>query len=54
MSARRALVTGVGGQDGALLARLLVDNGYNVAGTVRRDHGAQGIDGPWPLQQVRA
>jgi GDPmannose 4,6-dehydratase len=35
----RALVTGVGGQDGALLARLLVDRGYHVAGIVRRDPG---------------
>ena len=33
----RALVTGVGGQDGALLARLLVDRGYHVAGIVRRE-----------------
>lgn len=37
MSARRALVTGVGGQDGVLLARLLVERGYHVAGIVRRD-----------------
>ena len=40
MSTRRALVTGVGGQDGALLARLLLDHGYDVAGIVRRDPGA--------------
>ena len=33
----RALITGVGGQDGALLARLLLDRGYEVAGIVRRD-----------------
>jgi GDPmannose 4,6-dehydratase len=33
---QRALVTGVGGQDGALLARLLVGHGYEVAGIVRR------------------
>jgi GDPmannose 4,6-dehydratase len=38
--ARRALVTGVGGQDGSLLARLLLDEGYEVAGVVRRDPGA--------------
>jgi GDPmannose 4,6-dehydratase len=35
--ARRALVTGVGGQDGALLAALLLEEGYEVAGVVRRD-----------------
>jgi GDPmannose 4,6-dehydratase len=40
VSTRRALVTGVGGQDGALLARLLVDHDYHVAGIVRRDPGA--------------
>ena len=33
----RALITGVGGQDGALLAALLVEEGYEVAGVVRRD-----------------
>ena len=38
--ARRALVTGVGGQDGSLLARLLLDEGYDVAGVVRREPGA--------------
>jgi GDPmannose 4,6-dehydratase len=38
--ARRALVTGVGGQDGSLLARLLLDQGYEVAGVVRREPGA--------------
>ena len=34
---RRALITGIGGQDGALLAALLLDEGYEVAGVVRRD-----------------
>ena len=34
---RRALVTGVGGQDGALLSALLLAEGYHVAGVVRRD-----------------
>ncbi|HSC92039.1 MAG TPA: GDP-mannose 4,6-dehydratase [Gaiellaceae bacterium] len=33
---RRALVTGVGGQDGSLLAELLVGEGYEVLGVVRR------------------
>jgi GDPmannose 4,6-dehydratase len=37
LAARRALVTGVGGQDGSLLARLLLDEGYEVAGVVRRE-----------------
>ena len=37
---RRALVTGVGGQDGVLLSKLLVEQGYQVAGVVRRDPSA--------------
>ncbi len=36
MAARRALITGITGQDGAYLARLLLDKGYDVHGTVRR------------------
>jgi GDPmannose 4,6-dehydratase len=37
---RRALITGVGGQDGSLLAELLLAEGYAVAGIVRRDPSA--------------
>ena len=37
---RRALITGVGGQDGSLLAALLLDRGYEVTGVVRRDASA--------------
>jgi GDPmannose 4,6-dehydratase len=33
---RRALITGVGGQDGSFLAELLLAEGYAVAGIVRR------------------
>ncbi|WP_296653461.1 GDP-mannose 4,6-dehydratase [Paraburkholderia sp.] len=37
MNARRkAVITGVSGQDGAYLARLLLDKGYHVTGTYRR------------------
>jgi GDPmannose 4,6-dehydratase len=32
---RRALITGIGGQDGSLLAELLLDEGYSVSGIVR-------------------
>ena len=35
MSARRALVTGVSGQDGSYLVELLVAKGYDVTGVVR-------------------
>jgi GDPmannose 4,6-dehydratase len=36
MTARRALVTGITGQDGSYLAELLLDHGYEVHGMVRR------------------
>src|SRR5437588_1473866 len=36
MSARRALITGITGQDGSHLADLLLDKGYEVHGMVRR------------------
>ncbi len=40
MKPLRALITGIGGQDGSLLGRLLLDEGYDVAGVVRREHSA--------------
>ena len=36
MSERRALITGITGQDGSYLAELLLEKGYDVAGMVRR------------------
>lgn len=33
---RRALITGIAGQDGSYLAELLLDKGYEVHGMVRR------------------
>jgi GDPmannose 4,6-dehydratase len=36
MSGRRALITGVTGQDGSYLAELLLDKGYDVFGMTRR------------------
>ena len=33
---RKAIITGVSGQDGAYLTRLLLDKGYHVVGTYRR------------------
>ncbi|PYR59981.1 MAG: GDP-mannose 4,6-dehydratase, partial [Acidobacteria bacterium] len=33
---KRALITGITGQDGSYLAELLLENGYEVHGTVRR------------------
>ena len=37
---RRALITGAGGQDGSLLAELLLDSGYDVVGIVRRSESS--------------
>jgi GDPmannose 4,6-dehydratase len=34
---KRALITGIGGQDGSLLAELLLDKGYEVFGVLRRE-----------------
>ena len=36
MTAKRALITGITGQDGSYLAELLLDKGYEVHGMVRR------------------
>jgi GDPmannose 4,6-dehydratase len=36
MAAHRALITGIGGQDGSLLAEFLLEQGYEVFGVVRR------------------
>ena len=33
---KRALITGITGQDGAYLARFLINKGYKVFGTYRR------------------
>ncbi len=40
MTMKTALITGVSGQDGALLARLLLDKGYQVWGTSRDAQGS--------------
>ena len=34
---KRALITGITGQDGAYLAELLLEKGYEVFGLARRD-----------------
>lgn len=40
MTAKRALICGIGGQDGAYLAQLLLDKGYEVSGSSRDAHSA--------------
>jgi GDPmannose 4,6-dehydratase len=37
---KRALITGIGGQDGSLLAELLLDGGYDVLGVANREPDA--------------
>src|SRR5512146_272257 len=43
---KTAMISGVSGQDGAYLARLLLSKGYNVFGLVRSNQG----DGLWRLK----
>jgi GDPmannose 4,6-dehydratase len=47
---KRALITGITGQDGAYLARLLLDKGYRVYGLVAR----RGSDALWRLRALGA
>jgi GDPmannose 4,6-dehydratase len=42
---KRALITGVTGQDGAYLSQLLLEKGYEVHGLLRRSASADVIDG---------
>ncbi len=48
MNGKRALITGVTGQDGAYLARFLVDKGYSVSGILAR----RGTDTLWRLREL--
>ena len=50
MTQKHALITGVTGQDGAYLARLLLDKGYRVFGMVAR----RGSDALWRLRELGA
>lgn len=49
-SSRRALITGITGQDGSYLAELLLNKGYEVHGLVRRSStfGTQRIEASLP------
>jgi GDPmannose 4,6-dehydratase len=44
MSPKRALITGVTGQDGAYLSKLLLDKGYEVHGLLRRSASADVVN----------
>jgi GDPmannose 4,6-dehydratase len=50
MTQKHALITGVTGQDGAYLSRLLLDKGYQVFGLVAR----RGSDALWRLRELGA
>ena len=41
MSNKRALISGIGGQDGSYLAEHLLENGYEVFGILRRHSVAE-------------
>lgn len=45
---RKALITGISGQDGAYLAQLLLENGYRVIGLAPR----RGTDAFWRLREL--
>jgi GDPmannose 4,6-dehydratase len=45
---KKALITGITGQDGAYLAKLLLDKGYHVCGAYRRSASAN----PWRLERL--
>src|SRR4051794_11388317 len=44
MATKRALITGVTGQDGAYLSKLLLEKGYEVHGLLRRSASADVVD----------
>ena len=48
MKSKHALITGITGQDGAYLARLLLKKGYNVAGLNAR----RSSDNLWRLREL--
>jgi GDPmannose 4,6-dehydratase len=49
MSARKAMITGITGQDGSYLAEFLLEKGYEVHGLVRRSSSFN----TWRIDQVR-
>ena len=49
---KRALITGITGQDGSYLADLLLEKGYDVHGVVRREALAEAENRLWRLQPI--
>ena len=50
-SVKKALITGITGQDGSYLAEFLLAKGYEVHGIVRRSSSAR-YDPSWPVIPV--
>jgi len=50
VAAKKALITGITGQDGSYLAELLLEKGYEVHGLVRRSSSFN----TWRIDHVRA
>ena len=45
---KKALITGINGQDGSYLSELLLEKGYEVHGIIRApQHGLHGSDCPF-------
>lgn len=52
MRKKKALITGITGQDGSYLAELLLSKGYEVHGTVRKLALEYQIDGLWRIRNI--
>src|SRR5271165_6789617 len=48
MSSKRAIITGITGQDGAYLSKFLLNKGYQVYGIIAR----RGTDTKWRLREL--
>lgn len=53
MSKKRALITGISGQDGSYLAELLLEKGYEVHGIIRRVAQGDSAQRLWRLKGVQ-
>jgi GDPmannose 4,6-dehydratase len=53
MTARRALITGITGQDGSYLAELLLEKGYEVHGVIRRVALEDPLHRMWRIEHLR-
>ena len=49
---KRALITGISGQDGAYLAKFLLGKGYRVKGVIRNNSSLSGLKALGIYEQV--